>query len=87
MALLTHLEGPGHGKKGLDPFTGNSVLNLSRYVLRRLFHELDASFSGKPAEEQQRIAGDIAKRLADLPENLRSGIEKRLVWRSCPPLR
>lgn len=74
--LLTRLEGPGHTKKGLQPFVGNSVLDLSRYVLRRMFDELDAGFSSKPAKEQERIAGDIAQRLADLPENLQEQIRR-----------
>jgi hypothetical protein len=41
-----------------------------------MFDELDAGFSSKSAEEQERIAGDIARRLADLPENLQERIRR-----------
>jgi hypothetical protein len=72
--LLTRLEGPGHAKKGSDPFVGDSALGLSRYVLRRMFDQLDAAFSSKPVQERERIAGEIAQRLADLPEDMQERI-------------
>lgn len=76
VALLTRLEGAGRAKQGVEPFTGSSVLDLSRYVLRRMFEQLDASFTRKPAEERERIAADIAQRLAALPEDVRERIRR-----------
>ncbi|GGF00962.1 hypothetical protein GCM10011611_03190 [Aliidongia dinghuensis] len=66
VALLARLEGPGAAKKDGVPFSGKSVLDLSRYVLRRMFEQLDASFALKPVEERERVAADIAQQLADL---------------------
>ena len=74
VALLAQLEGPGCVKRGVEPFTGGSILELSRYVLRRMFEQLDASFASKPAAERERIASDIARRLADLPDDVRERI-------------
>lgn len=76
VALLVRLEGPGHAKKGVEPFAGGSVLELSRYVLRRMFEQLDASFASKPPAERERIASDIARRLADLPDDVRERIRR-----------
>jgi hypothetical protein len=72
--LLARLEGPGRAKKSSEPFHGNSVLDLSRFVLRRMFEELDQSFTRKPIAERERIAEDIARRLATLPEEVRERI-------------
>jgi hypothetical protein len=60
--------------KGIEPFQGDSVVDLARFVMRRMFEQLDESFALKPAEERERIAADIAKRIADLPENVRERI-------------
>ncbi len=63
-------------RKGTDPFTGTSVTDLSRYVLRRMFVELDATFTRKPPEEQERIAADLARQLAELPQHVRERIQR-----------
>jgi hypothetical protein len=63
-------------RKGADAFTGTSVTDLSRYVLRRMFVELDATFASKPPEEQERIAADLARQLAELPQDVRERIQR-----------
>lgn len=63
-------------RKGTDPFTGTSVADLSRYVLRRMFVELDATFTSKPPEEQEWIAADLARQLAELPQDVRERIQR-----------
>jgi hypothetical protein len=73
---LTRLAGPGRSKKGVAPFEGGTVLDLAQYVLRRVFRELDNGFAMKPRDEQERIATDIAKLLAELPPDLRERIRK-----------
>ncbi|MEA2755850.1 MAG: hypothetical protein QOJ54_2139 [Aliidongia sp.] len=72
--LLVRLEGPKNAKKGSEPFSGGSVLDLSRFVVRRMFEQLDESFTRKPIGERERIAEDIAQRLATLPEEVRERI-------------
>jgi len=69
------LASPHPTRKGADAFTGTSVTDLSRYVLRRMFVELDATFASKPPEEQERIAADLARQLADLPQHVRERIQ------------
>jgi hypothetical protein len=63
-------------RKGAETFTGTSVTDLSRYVLRRMFVELDATFASKPPEEQERIAAALAQQLAELPPEVRERIQR-----------
>ena len=72
--LLKRMAGAGRTAEAIPPFDGASVADLSRYVIRRTFEELDASFSIKSQSEQERIAVDIARRLAELPPELRERI-------------
>ncbi len=72
--LLARLEGPGKAKNGSEPFRGGTVLDLSRFVVRRMFEQLDESFTRKPIAERERVAEDIARRLATLPEEVRERI-------------
>lgn len=74
VALLKRLQGRGNLKKRIEPFQGDSVLDLARFVMRGMFEQLDESFALKPTEERERIAADIAKRLADLPGDVRERI-------------
>jgi len=74
VALLKRLQGRGNPKKGIEPFAGDSVVDLARFVMRRMFEQLDQSFALKPIEERERIAADIAQRLAELPEDVRERI-------------
>ncbi len=91
VALLTRLAASDRPKNGLltrfirstrpkgkiDPFQGGSVLDLSRYVLRRTFEELNDGFERKTPEEQERIAADIAHLLAELPTDLQQRIRRQ----------
>lgn len=74
VALLKRLQGRGNAKKGIEPFSGNSVVDLARFVMRRMFEQLDQSFALKPVEERERIATDIAQQLADLPADVQERI-------------
>ena len=76
VALLVQLQGPGKMAKGQAPFQGRDVGQLAQYVMRRLFEELDAGFAKRPPEEQERIASDIARKLAELPEEVREQIRR-----------
>ncbi len=76
VALLVQLQGPGKMAKGQAPFQGRDVGQLAQYVMRRLFEELDASFAKRPPEEQERIAADIARKLAELPDEVREQIRR-----------
>jgi len=73
------VDGRGEVKRGVhtaDAFSGTSVTDLSRYVLRRMFVELDATFANKPPEEQERIAADLARQLAELPPDVRERVQR-----------
>lgn len=74
VALLAQLQGPGKAAKGQAAFEGRNVAQLAQYVMRRLFEDLDASFAQRPPAEQERIAADIARKLAELPDDVRERI-------------
>jgi hypothetical protein len=76
VTLLRSLAGSTSTKKGMEPFNGSSLTELSRWVLRRMFVELDDNFARKPLEEQERIAEEIAGRLAELPDDVRERIQR-----------
>jgi hypothetical protein len=61
----------------IDPFEGGTAIDLTRYVLRRTFEELNDTFASKPREEQERVAADIARLLADLPADLQERIRRQ----------
>ena len=74
VALLRQLQGPRKGSKDQTPFDGDTVVQLAQYVLKRLFEELDSGFAKRPPDEQTRIADEIARKLAELPADIRERI-------------
>lgn len=70
--LLRRLE--GKQKSGRETFKGDTVLDLSRFILRRIFEEIDQGFSSKSQAEKARIAEDIARRISELPPDLQERI-------------
>ena len=74
VTLLRRLQGLRKGGESQTAFDGDTVVQLAQYVLKRLFEELDNGFAKRPPDEQTRIADEIARKLAELPADIRERI-------------
>jgi hypothetical protein len=81
------LEGRGKRKNSAEPFVGDSIVDLSRFILRRMFEQLDEGFAHKPTEEKERIAANIAQRLAIYPRMFENALGPKPGSQIFPPKR
>ncbi|MGC8475712.1 MAG: hypothetical protein ACP5NP_05095 [Acetobacteraceae bacterium] len=80
VALLSRLEGGKRKAAGEERFSGSTVMDLTRYVVLRVFRQVDATFARMPPQEKERAASEMARLLAEMPEDVRQRIraESRL---------
>ena len=80
VALLSRLEGGKRKAGGEERFSGSTVADLTRYVVLRVFTQVDATFTRMAPAEKERAASEMARLLAEMPEDMRQRIrtESRL---------
>ena len=77
VTLLRRLEGEPRRKGGKEAFNGHTIADLSGFVLRRMFAEVEAELAKKSPAERAAFALDLSNRLDALPDDVKERIRRQ----------